>query len=177
MTKSEPEFSRVVMLEELLGGPVRRSIEAGAEECRELARRLGLAAIDTLSAMVTVEACDGGRLIVVSGHFQSALTQTCVVTLEPLSLTISDSFTERLTVALKADEAPVVDIDPEAEDEPEPIEGDAVDVGELVAQQLALALDPYPRAEGASLEPHTMVAGAKTDDGPFAQLARLKSKG
>jgi hypothetical protein len=34
----------------------------------------------------------------------------------------------------------------------EPFEGDAIDIGEAVAQQLALALDPYPRAPGASLE-------------------------
>ena len=33
----------------------------------------------------------------------------------------------------------------------EPFDGSAIDIGEAAAQQLALALDPYPRAAGASL--------------------------
>ena len=30
----------------------------------------------------------------------------------------------------------------------EPLEGDAIDIGEAVAQQLAVAMEPYPRAPG-----------------------------
>ena len=179
---SEPisEFSRPVALEALGGGPLRQTIEATAEECRRLAERLGLAAIGALSATVTLDERKGGRIIVAEGRFEAALTQTCVITLEPLPRTVSEAFTERLAVAPDTGEAPVVEIDPDAEDEPEPITGDSVDIGELVAQHLSLALDPYPRAEGASLEPDLLAAGelgdGGGDDGPFAKLARLKPK-
>lgn len=176
MTDAVSEFSRPVTLEELRGGLVRRSIEATSAECRALAERLGLVAVETLAASVTLEARGGGKLVVVKGTLQAALTQTCVVTLEPLPRTVAETFTERLAVAAEAGDGAVVDIDPEAEDEPEPIEGDSIDIGELVVQHLALALDPYPRAEGASVDAEAMSAGEAADDGPFAELARLKPK-
>lgn len=176
MTETASEFSRPVALEELRGGTLRRSIEATCEECRRLAERLGLAAIGSLSATVTLEARAGG-LVVVKGQFDAALTQTCVVTLEPLPRTVSERFVERLAAAPDSGEALVVEVDVESEDEPEPIEGDSVDIGELVAQHLSLALDPYPRTEGAHLETEALAAGDEVrEDGPFAALARLKPK-
>lgn len=176
MTETVPEFSRPVALEDLRGGAVRQSISATDEECSRLAERLGLAAIDNLDATVTVESRRGGKIIAVDGEFQAALTQTCVVTLEPLPGTVSETFSVRLAPAADAGEAEIVEIDPEIDDEPEPIEGDSVDIGELVAQHLSLALDPYPRAEGARLEPESLAAGEVADEGPFAKLARLKPK-
>ena len=47
-------------------------------------------------------------------------------------------------------------------DPPEPIEAGAIDIGELVAQYLSLALDPHPRAPGASLDPD--IANSDGDD-------------
>ena len=176
MTGPLSEFSRPVALDALHDGSVRRTIEATGDECRRLAERLGLAEIESLSATVTLDARKGGKVIVVQGTFDAVLTQTCVVTLDPLRRTVSESFTERLAVAADTDEA-VVDIDPDAEDAPEPIDGDSIDIGELVAQNLLLALDPYPRAEGAQIEPDAMSAGGAGEDGPFAKLARLKPKG
>jgi hypothetical protein len=49
-------------------------------------------------------------------------------------------------------------IDPLA-DEPEPLEGDRIDLGEIVAEELALAIDPYPRAPGAELAAAAPAAG------------------
>ena len=37
------------------------------------------------------------------------------------------------------------------QDPPEPLPPEGLDLGELVAQQLAVALDPYPRASGAEV--------------------------
>lgn len=177
MTETLLEFSRPVALEDLRGGVVRQSVAATDGECRRLAERLGLAAIDSLRATVALDSRRGGKIIAVEGEFRAALTQTCVVTLEPLPRTVSETFSIRLSPATEAGEAEIVDIDPETDDDPEPIEGDSVDIGELVAQHLSLALDPYPRAEGAELEPQALAAGEVADEGPFAKLARLKPKG
>ncbi|MBO6782980.1 MAG: DUF177 domain-containing protein, partial [Alphaproteobacteria bacterium] len=43
---------------------------------------------------------------------------------------------------------------------------------EVLVQNLALALDPYPRAEGAVFEPVDDDAGKPS--GPFAALAQLR---
>jgi hypothetical protein len=54
--------------------------------------------------------------------------------------------------------------------------GAMVDAGEAVAQSLALAIDPYPRAPGA--EEALKEAGVKDESeaGPFGALAALKDK-
>ncbi len=59
------------------------------------------------------------------------------------------------------------DLDPEADDEI-PYEDDVIDLGEASVEQLALALDPYPRKPGAEL-PADVSGGPLS---PFAALAR-----
>ena len=64
------------------------------------------------------------------------------------------------------------DDDPEAPDDI-PYGGGSIDLGEAAAEQLALALDPYPRRPGAVLAETTAAA----DRSPFAALARLQRPG
>lgn len=177
VTDLTPEFSHVVALEDLRGGTVRRSLEATAEERRALATRFGLSAIDALTAKVSLESLGKGRLIVAKGDFSADVTQSCVVTLQPLPRKITESFMVRLVVEPDTENSPIINVDPAAEDEPEPVDGDSVDIGELVAQHLSLALDPYPRAENAELETQALATGKVAAEGPFAKLAQLKPKG
>ncbi len=67
-------------------------------------------------------------------------------------------------------------VEPEAEEPPEPVGPHGIDLGEAVAQQLAIALDPYPRAPEAALpeEPRAGAGGARAAEGPFAALESLK---
>jgi hypothetical protein len=73
-------------------------------------------------------------------------------------------------------------IDPEAEEPPEPLGPGGLDPGEVVAQQLAVALVPYPRAPGAALAPALSgapEAPAAAEAGPrggFAVLAALRRR-
>ena len=59
----------------------------------------------------------------------------------------------------------------------EPLEEDRLDLAEIAAEELYLALDPYPRAPGARVS-----AGDNGGEngpartGPFAALAALKGK-
>jgi len=63
-------------------------------------------------------------------------------------------------------------VDAASEDAPEPLEGDEIDLGELMAEQLGLGIDPYPRRPGAILEiPETASEAALK---PFAALQALK---
>jgi uncharacterized metal-binding protein YceD (DUF177 family) len=59
------------------------------------------------------------------------------------------------------------------EDPPEPIVNGAIDLGALATEFLMLALDPYPRKEGAVFEP--VIAPVDPADHPFAALEALKS--
>jgi len=55
-----------------------------------------------------------------------------------------------------------------------PLENERIDLGETVAQTLALNLDPYPRAPDADATLRKMGVLSEEDAGPFAALKGLK---
>ncbi|MEM6491718.1 MAG: DUF177 domain-containing protein, partial [Pseudomonadota bacterium] len=59
-------------------------------------------------------------------------------------------------------------------DAPEPVDGDAIDLGELAAQALSLALDPHPRAPDAP-DDASYAEADSAPPSPFAKLAVLKT--
>jgi uncharacterized metal-binding protein YceD (DUF177 family) len=66
-------------------------------------------------------------------------------------------------------------------DEVEPVIGGAIDLGEALAEELGLALDPYPRAAGATLDdgavtPHVSVGSEHGSSTSFAALRQLREK-
>jgi hypothetical protein len=54
----------------------------------------------------------------------------------------------------------------------EPLSGDIIDMGEIAAQALALALDPYPRAKGARAPGVMTEDEARLARSPFAGLGK-----
>lgn len=121
----------------------------------------------------------GGRRIHLSGRLRADVVQTCVVTLDPVPAAID--------VPVEADFWPVEKIaalqeradDPAQTGEvdwPEPIEGDAIDLGPLVYETLATSLDPYPKKPGAQFEwSEGEPNGEAGENGPFAALKGLKN--
>jgi Large ribosomal RNA subunit accumulation protein YceD len=147
MTAVPPEFSRRVELARLGAHDAIYPISAEAEERDALARRFDLLSLDRLEAEIHLQRL-GGAIIRVSGRLIADVVQACVVSLEPVASTIEQEFAVLYGPA-QPGKSVVVDLETELV---EPFEGDAIDIGEAVAQQLAMALDPYPRAPGASLE-------------------------
>jgi hypothetical protein len=160
----KPEFSRPVAVGHL-AGPAERHIAAGEPERAALARRFGLLALDRLEADVRLEPLARG--VRLDASFSADVVQECVVTLEPVRNRVAENFT-----LVYGEPAQAGELDPEAE-LVEPLEGEEIDIGEAVAQQLSLALDPYPHAPGASLGSDT----APLRETPFAALANLKPRG
>lgn len=148
MTGIRPEFSRPVAVDRIDRRGLIREIEADAAERASLARRFDLLSIESFRATVRVRAVEGGAAFRLDGHVDAEVTQRCVVTLGPVPETVSSDF-----VLLFRREEPGAEVEVDFEDEiVEPLEGDEIDIGEAAAQELAVALDPYPRAPGASLE-------------------------
>lgn len=166
------EFSRPIPVERLGSTDFVETIEADPAERARLTERFRLVSLDRLDASVRVQRRQGGIVRVV-GRLVADVVQTCVVTLEPFPSHIEDGFSMDFTEEAAE---PVQDLSLDAEIEaPEPIEGGIIDVGELVAQYLSLALDPHPRAPGAALDPRWFESGAG-DPSPFAVLEKLKQK-
>jgi hypothetical protein len=152
-------------------GSITETLLASPSECAALAKRMRIVDLAQLSATVTLERGLSG-LIHVSGRFQADVVQTCVVTLAAFPSHVEDGFALDFGVAddVYGDE---IVVDPDF-DPPEPIENGIIDLGELVAQYLALALDPHPRAPGATLDP-AWTGIDVADMSPFAILRNLKT--
>ena len=164
-----PEFSRPLAAESVGTQPVERRIEAGPAERAALAGRFGLLALDRLEAQLSLRR-DKGDVIRLEGHFLADVVQSCVVSLAPVPAHLEADF--ETSYSASAVMAAEEDLDPLGEDAPEPIPAGEIDLGEAVAQQLAVTLDPYPRAPGATLES----TGEAEPRSPFAALAALKKK-
>ena len=103
---------------------------------------------------------------------QAQVTQLCVVTLEPFEAGIEEQVELRFVPAAKIEEEE--ELPPESLEGPDeiPYENDVIDLGEALAEQLALALDPYPRKPGAVLPDEA----SDDDANPFAALKGKFSK-
>lgn len=167
MSNPVPEFSRLVPLARLGSEPFQTAIEATPEERDRLAERFDLIALDRLAAVVGLQRV-GGELIRLDATFEAEFAQSCVVTLEPVPGRVAQSFS--LVYARLEEQETEIEIDV---DEPvfEPLTGDAIDIGEAVAQELSLALPDFPRLEDAVIDP---LEAAEAEDGPFVALEQLR---
>ncbi len=168
---THPEFSRAYRLDTL--GSDARTVDVVANDAERdaLAKRFGLIALNTLSATATLTATSNG--IELAGKMRARAEQACVVTGDPVPVTLE----ERFSVRFIAPDAPVAGNEIELNiAEPDIIEhdGNVVDVGEAVAQTLGLAFDPFPR--GPRADSHLKTAGVISEDasGPFGALKALK---
>lgn len=180
MTKDpvpQAEFSRPIAADQIGPQETEREIVANAAERARLVERFGLLALDRLTATLSLKR-GRGRLIQVEGRFEAEVVQACVVTLEPVRSRLSESFSVAFGTGSAA-EVGVVVIGVEDEDPPEELIEGRIDLGETVAQQLAVALDPYPHAPAAGKKaaaPEQGAADAEKTANPFAVLAPLRER-
>ena len=172
-----PEFSRPIDLAGLGGASRSLQLQARPAERATLAARLGLQSIGRLTADVTLTR-EGTEIVALAGTLEAEVTQTCVVSNEDFVQQISAEVDRRYLLGRAARQSEV-DIDPEAEDPPEPLPSGELDLGEVIAEELSLALDPYPRKPGLeTLSVSIGDEGGETQDkkNPFAALAALRDK-
>lgn len=154
---------------------------ANAEECRLVAARLELVALTSLAFSGRLEHGPRTGVLILRGRLEADATQRCVVTLEPVPAHL-DVEIERYFVLGPEAEVEEILISPDDE-EPEPLDGSWLDLGEIAVEELALALDPYPRAADADAELEAQrvalqgEAGTEAARSAFAALAALRDQG
>ena len=173
----EHGFRRMIAIAKVGEGGLVQKIAAGPNDLPRIAAYLDLVAIGALSAELTLTRWRA-RGVRVSGKLKADVTQTCVVTLDPLPAHVETEF-ERRFLPVEAlpenyTERQEVFVEPEGEDPPEPVERE-IDLGELLVEELALGLDPYPRKLGVEFRAGDAPA-AEPRKNPFAALAKLKPK-
>jgi hypothetical protein len=155
MSAAPERLAEPVRLRQLGGGPVARRIVADEGQRRRIARELGLDRLDRLEADMTVSAWMDGAEI--SARWRADIEQTCGVTLEPLPAELAGQFVVHAVPAgspnapAPPEEEQFVDL--EAEDPPDVLDGEEIDLWTYLVEHLALQIDPFPRKPGAVFEP------------------------
>ena len=167
------EFSRPIDLDDIEKNGLQLEIIADSQECAALAQRFDIFGLKDLRATLDIRKIDDGETVTVTGRMTAQVTQKCTVLLDPFEAGMSVEIDQ---VFVRAG-APVTQADPDPDEEDpydEEIEGNAIDLGEMVAQCLALELDPYPRKPGVEYLPEAEESQDSGGESPFAALTKLK---
>lgn len=163
-----PEFTRPIDERLITSKPIE--LKASADERQALARRFALVAIKSLKATLRLERA--GPALMARGRLSAAIVQSCAISGEDLSVAIEEPLALRFVPAALPE---VEEIELDAQDLDEiPFEGHTFDLGEAVAQSLALAIDPYATGPEAERVRKEAGLGDEAASGPFAALAALK---
>jgi hypothetical protein len=175
-----PEFSRPIALDRLSAHWAHFPITAQPAELAALATRMSLIDVANLSAEVALRTVYAGAFVELQATLRATVVQRCVVTLTELINEITESFrllfgpigAEESDPTAASKHGREIDLSPGDEDDPEPIDGDSIDIGEAIAQQLSLALDPYPRISDGD-EDLGELEDPDLPEGPFSALRGL----
>lgn len=181
--KMQPEFSLFIAVSDVPPSGKELRFEADEAARQRLAERFDIVEITRLvgTAQLRPYRKDG---LTLECRFEADLAQNCVVTLEPVSEHVREEFRqrylpekgiERVTREVPGSEREIA-IDIEAEDAPEPLEDGGINIGEAVAERLALAMNPYPRKPGVNFETQPVEEDDAPEEkpNPFAVLEKLK---
>lgn len=188
------EFTYHVTAAKIGADPFEVAFQADERQRAQLAKRYNIMSIESLSGTAALTRETDGMTIAVKGHFSADVTQACVTTLEPVPDHIEEDFEgyyldesqatsflrakkrkaeiDANDLPLEEDESVVAD----ERDEPDAVLGGMIDLGELVAQYLSLALNPYPHSEKALAEGPVGIIEAPEKASPFAVLKDIKGK-
>lgn len=181
----ENEFSRQIKIENVDRSKEPHSIEADSNERESLAERFEISAVHSLSADVNIKRMGDKVTYHVYGKLSAEVEQESVVSGEAVLSAIAEdfeawfidgdvaSFEKAQKRRGEEDSHGEIEILDE-KDDPERIIGGMIDIGEVVAQFMALALNPYPHNEGEDVGDY--IESKEEKPNPFAALASLKSK-
>ncbi len=181
-----PVLTRSIEVDDVEDGEVGL-VEVTEAERATIARLLDLVALDRLAFAYRLKREGEGRTGL-TGTLSATATQTCVVTLEPVPSTLEvpvsvEFWPLRLLRQLEAKAQLEAKPDEPAchgmVDWPEPVRDGTIDLGPVIYESFATALDPYPRKEGADFAWHeepSAQSPAKKAPGPFAALGKLKRR-
>lgn len=146
---------------------------AGPDTLVRIAQVIGAEAVKSLKANLTLRPWLDG--VEIAGRIEAVVTRICGVTLEAFDEWVTEPPLLVRVVPAGSPNASQIQgreliVALDAEEPPDELTGDTLDIGAYVVEHLALALDPFPRKPGAVFEPPT----ASARPSPFAGLTALK---
>jgi uncharacterized metal-binding protein YceD (DUF177 family) len=164
-------FAHRLRLDQIRDGE-RLDLSAGDAERKAIADRLGLQSLERLDAHATLYR--NGESIRAEGRVVAALDQSCVVTGDAVPAHVDEPFeivfVPEPQVSRSAEE---IELDPRDCDVVFH-DGATIDLGNAIADTLALGLPAYPRSPGADAALKEAGVLTEAEAGPFAALAQLR---
>ena len=182
---AEPEFSFFFFFNKVLETGRTFETEASSQECMALAKRFGLLSLDRLKlkAFASRQSAD---VVLLQCDFSADYVQECIVSLKPLKKNIDCTFERIYSSSSECSFGRVSEPDEEyiqnvenALDLPDPIIDGYFNLGESVAEQLSLEIEPFPRSIDVSFDSFSCSQheqGGEERASPFAVLEQLKKK-
>jgi uncharacterized metal-binding protein YceD (DUF177 family) len=170
-------FAHHLRLDQIRDGE-RLELVADDEERGATARRLGVEGLERLEAHVglTKTSSKIGDIVRAKGRLTASLTQSCVVTGDPVAAHVDAPFEILFVPEPNGASDEEVELG-EADCDIVFTDGAAIDLGGAIADTLALSLDPYPRSAGADAALKEAGVMSEEQASPFAVLAQLKRGG
>lgn len=165
-----PPLSRPLPAATISAAGLDVEVTASDAERTAIAGDFGILGVPSLHADLQLRR--SGDKVWIDGHLTATVVQACVVTLDPVEQAIDLHFERSFVRGDSTPVPPEADIDPVAEDPPDTF-AETIDLGAVVLEELALAIDPYPRAPGVEFHG----AGDGDEDAPESPFAVLKTFG
>lgn len=164
-------FAHALRLDQIRDGE-RLDLVADDEERAVVAKRLELLSLDRLEAHVALSR--SGDAVRAEGRLVASLSQSCVVTGDPIATSVDEPFAILFTPE-PASGGPDEEVElGETDCDVVFHDGAAIDLGGAIADTLALSIDPYPRSAGADAALKEAGILSEEQASPFAVLASLK---
>ena len=153
------------------------TLRPGAEERAALADALGIRAVRKLSLTGQI-APEGKSDLLLEASLGATIVQDCVVTGDPVTTRIDEPVLRRYLADMEDPEGDEAEMPEDDTAERLPAE---IDLADVMREALALALPPWPRAEGVEPVDVTVTEPGKEpmteeDARPFAGLKALRDQ-
>jgi uncharacterized metal-binding protein YceD (DUF177 family) len=159
-------LSSELSIDRFASGKARRfGIQPTAAEIAELVVRFDFVSIEDMRAEVTVRKV-ARDCWDVAGTLSARVAQRCVITGNDVPELVDFTIEERYVREAENDDGVEVDLNGA-----EPLVGGAIDIGEMVAQTLGVAVAPWPKSPASA---DSLIQEEISDEHPFAGLAALR---
>ena len=146
------------------GKAQRFDIQPSVAEITELQSRFNFVSIEDMRAEVTI--CKVARdCWDVTGNLSAKVVQRCVITEDPVLELVDFTIEERYVRQLEELDGVEVDLNGA-----EPLVSGEIDIGEMIAQTLGIAVTPWPKV---LVYAENLIEENISDEHPFAGLAAL----
>jgi hypothetical protein len=163
------EFSRTLIVARVPRKGSHEVFDAEPKECEALAKRFRLPKLYSINVHLLAMPWRGGGLKV---------TGDIVVDLDQVSVISLETFRSQPRIKVERYFLPEKLVIDASEDDVDPIENGEIDLGELVAEAVALDLEPYPRKPGEAYAEDKDITEniIELKPSPFAKLQKIVKK-